>query len=180
MRLAVLASTLFAASLAASPARADIVGATPSAFEVHASEIVAASPERVWNKLVRIGEWWGDEHTYSGHGRNMRLDVRPGGCWCERWAEGAVEHGRVLLAMNRDGVRTLRLDAPLGPLQALAVNAVLTFTIAPDARGAKIDMTYRVSGDASLHLEQGGRDVNGVMMEQFGRLIRLVTSPSPG
>ena len=180
MRFAVLALALFAADLATRPAEAEVVAATPTRFEIRASQTVSASPEQAWNRLVRIGAWWGNEHTYSGNGHNMRLDARAGGCWCERWADGAIEHGRVVLVMTRAGVRTLRIDAPLGPLQEMAVNAVLTFTITPDARGAKIDMTYHVAGDASLHLEQVGSGVNGVMMEQFGRLIRLVTSGSPG
>jgi len=180
MRFAVAALAFVAAGLAADPAHADVVTATPGAFELRASQTVPASPERAWNALVRIGDWWGNEHTYSGNGRNMRLEARPGGCWCERWRDGGIEHGRVLLVMNREGVRTLRIEAPLGPLQEMAVNGILTFTIAPDAAGAKIDMTYRVSGDASLALDHVGPGVNNVMMEQYGRLIRLVTSGSPG
>jgi hypothetical protein len=82
--------------------------------------------------------------------------------------------------LNRDGVRTLRLNAPLGPLPKQMVNAVLTFTVAPDPEGAKIEMTYRASGDPSLSLDQVGPGVNAVIMEQYGRLIRLVTSRSPG
>src|SRR6185503_12202946 len=81
------------------PAEADVVTATPGSFELRASQTVPASPERAWNALVRVGDWWNNEHTYSGNGHNMRLDLRPGGCWCERWRDGAIEHGRVLLVM---------------------------------------------------------------------------------
>ena len=176
MRFAILALVFAALGFGASPAQADVVAATAGFFELNAQRTVSTSPERAWNALVRVGEWWNSEHTYSGNGHNMRLDLRPGGCWCERWREGAIEHGRVLLVMNHEGVRTLRVAAPLGPLQEMAVNAVLTFTIAPDPAGAKIDMTYRVSGDAGLHLDVVGPAVNSVMMEQYGRLIRLVTS----
>jgi hypothetical protein len=62
----------------------------------------------------------------------------------------------------------------------MAVNAILTFTITPVADGAKIEMTYRVSGDPALHLDQVGAGVNVVLTEQYDRLIRLVTSGSPG
>jgi len=149
-------------------------------FVLHAEQTVPAAPDRAWSALTRLGDWWNSEHTYSGNAHNLRLDPRAGGCWCEQWREGSVQHGRVLLVMNHDGVRTLRVDAPLGPLQEMAVNAVLTFTVAPDPAGAKIEMTYRVSGDASLGLDQVGPGVNAVIMEQYGRLIRLVTSGSPG
>jgi hypothetical protein len=179
MRFAILGLAALIA-FAVAPARADVVSATPSAFVLHAEQTVSAGPAQAWAKLARVGDWWNSEHTYSRNSHNLSLDLRAGGCWCERWNGGAVEHARVLLVMNRDGVRTLRLDAPLGPLQEMAVNAILTFTVAPDPAGAKITMTYRVSGDASLSLDQVGPGVNGVIMEQYGRLIRLVTSGSPG
>ena len=180
MRFAVLSLAALIACATAAPAHADVVSATPSTFVLRAEQTVPASPAQAWAKLSRIGDWWNSEHTYSGNAHNLTLDLRAGGCWCERWSGGAVEHARVLLVMNRDGVRTVRLDAPLGPLQEMAVNAILTFTISPDPAGAKIAMTYRVSGDASLSLDQVGPGVNAVIMEQYGRLIRLVTSGSPG
>ena len=40
----------------------------------------------------------------------------------------------------------LRLDAPLGPLQDMAVTGVLTFKLEPDVAGTRITMTYRVAG----------------------------------
>jgi hypothetical protein len=110
----------------------------------------------------------------------MQVDLRAGGCWCERWGNGqSVQHGRVLLIMEHDGVRTLRFDAPLGPLQELAVSGVLTFTVAPHANGAKITMTYRVSGDAALNLDQTAPLVDMVLLEQFGRLSRYSATGSP-
>lgn len=81
--------------------------------------------------------------------------------------------------MEHQGVRTLRMRADLGPLQELAVNGALTFTVAPHAEGAKITMTYRVSGDPSLNLEQMAPLVDSVLMEQFGRLGRYSASGSP-
>jgi hypothetical protein len=62
----------------------------------------------------------------------------------------------------------------------LAVNGALTFTVAPHANGAKITMTYRVSGDPALGLDQIAPLVDGVLMEQFGRLSRYSASGSPG
>jgi hypothetical protein len=110
----------------------------------------------------------------------MQVELRAGGCWCERWGDQSVEHGRVLLVLEHEGVRTLRFDAPLGPLQEMAVNAVLTFTVAPDPAGAKIHMTYRASGDPSLTLDQLAPVVDNVLLEQFGRLSRYSSTGSPG
>ena len=81
--------------------------------------------------------------------------------------------------MEHEGVRTLRIRADLGPLQERAVNAVLTFTVAPHASGAKITMSYRASGDPSLNLAELAPLVDMVLMEQFGRLSRYSASGSP-
>lgn len=174
---------LFAAALAlaawAAPARAEVQSASASAFTITAEADVAATPEQAYRALTQINRWWNSAHTYSGDARRLSLDPRAGGCWCERWAGGSVEHMRVLLNMEREGVRTLRMTGGLGPLQQMGVNAVLTFTIAPHASGAKITMTYRVTGDPALALDQVARPVEGVLLEQFGRLSRYSASGSP-
>jgi hypothetical protein len=176
MRL-VIAIAALACLFWAAPARADGARAGQTGFIVSADTTVSTTPERAWRALLRPGRWWSSEHTYSGDAGRMSLDARAGGCWCERWRGGqSVEHGRVLLVMEREGVRTLRLLGALGPLQEMGVSGVLTFTVAPDPAGAKITMTYRVAGDAGLGLEQLAPLVDMVLMEQFGRLARFTAS----
>jgi uncharacterized protein YndB with AHSA1/START domain len=177
MRLALIFAALF---LFAAPARAEVTSATPSAFVIEAEAELAGSPDEVWSDLVRIQRWWGSSHTYSGDSARLRLETRAGGCWCERWGEGqSVEHMRVVLVMEHEGVRTLRAIGGLGPLQEMGVSGVLTFTIAPHANGAKVMMNYRVTGDASLNLNQAAAPVDSVLLEQFGRLTRYSASGSP-
>jgi uncharacterized protein YndB with AHSA1/START domain len=176
----IFAAAAFAAFFAAAPAWAEVASATPNGFLLQAEAEVATTPERAWRAVGQIGRWWNGAHTYSGEGRRMQIDLRAGGCWCERWGDGqSVEHGRVVLVMEHEGVRTLRVNAPLGPLQEMAVNGALTFTVAPHANGAKITMTYRVSGDPALGLDQMAPLVDGVLVEQFGRLSRYSASGSP-
>lgn len=168
------------AVLTAAPAQADVISSSPSGFVIEAEAGVVATPQRAWRALTQMGRWWSDAHTYSGDARRMHVDIRAGGCWCERWSGGqSVEHGRVLVVMDSDDVRTLRFDTALGPLQALAVNGVLTFTVAPHAGGARITMAYRVSGEPSLDLDRLAPLVDLVLMEQFGRLSRYSSSGSP-
>lgn len=178
MRLFYMA--LAAALTFAPQARAEVVAASAGSFQIRTEQEVEAAPETVWRALGRVGRWWGDEHTYSGSGANMRMDVRAGGCWCETWGRGqSVEHGRVLLVMEREGARTLRLVGGLGPLQELGAIGVLTYTVTPHASGAKIVMTYSVSGDPGLNLDRMAPLVDMVLLEQFGRLGRFSASGSP-
>jgi uncharacterized protein YndB with AHSA1/START domain len=177
-------AVLIALVCIATPARAEVASSSPSAFVIQAEADVAASPAETWRRLLRIERWWNAEHTYSGDARRLSLDPRAGGCWCERWGDGqSVEHMRVVLVMENDGVRTLRTVGGLGPLQEMGVNGVLTFTVAPladsHASGTKITMTYRVAGDATLGLDRLAPLVDGVLLEQFGRLSRYSATGSP-
>ena len=81
--------------------------------------------------------------------------------------------------MEHEGVRTLRVIGALGPLQEMGVTGILTFTVAPHPNGAKVTMTYRVTGDASLNLNAISAPVDSVLMEQFGRLTRYSVSGTP-
>ncbi len=178
MRIAIAAAA--AVLLCIGPARAEVVSASAGGFLIQAEADVAADPDDAWRALQRIGRWWSNAHTYSGDARRMQVEMRAGGCWCERWGDGqSVEHGRVVLVMEHEGVRTLRFNAALGPLQGMAVNGVLTFAVAPHANGAKFTMSYRVSGDPALTLDQVAPLVDMVVSEQFGRLSRYSASGSP-
>lgn len=160
-------------------AAAEVTSATASGFHIESETLLTAPAADAWRALTQIERWWSPAHTYSGDARNLSLQPRAGGCWCEQWGNSSVEHGRTILAMERDGAYTLRLDAALGPLQAAGAQGVLTFTITPEASGARLRMSYRVSGEPGLGLEAMAAPVNAVMMEQFGRLSRLVTTGSP-
>jgi len=179
MRSIVVAAACLFGLAWASPAHADVVSATTSGFVLSAQAEVAASPEHTWRALGRLPRWWNGSHTYSGDAGNLRLDLRAGGCWCERWGAGQIEHARVVLLMETEGTHTLRLIGGLGPLQDLGATGVLTFTVAPSATGSTLTMTYRVFGDAAHDFQRLAPLVDGVMMEQFGRLSRYSASGSP-
>lgn len=162
------------------PARAEVAQASPSAAAFHFEAETSAAPDQAWRALTDVGHWWSSAHTYSGNARNLRLEPRAGGCWCERWADGQVEHMRVVLVLDHEGQRTLRLAGGLGPLQEMGVTGVMTFTIAPHGTGSMLTMDYRVSGDSSLTLDQIAPGVDAVLTEQFDRLVRFTRTGSAG
>lgn len=127
---------------------------------------IAASPQDAWDALVHPESWWPSDHTWSGDRSNLRLDPRAGGCFCESWGDASAEHGRII--MSQPG-RLLRFRGALGPLQDMAVTAVLTVTlVAAEAGGTDATVTYRVSGDASHKLDTFVPAVDKVIGLQFG------------
>jgi hypothetical protein len=168
------------AALLAPPASAEVAAASPGGFLLQAESELRASPDQAWRRLVQIQSWWSPAHTYSGDSNNLRLTARAGGCWCERWGDAqSVEHARVVLAMQNEGVRTLRAVGGLGPLQAMGASGVITFTVSPSGQGAKLTMSYRVAGDPSLNFGELAPAVDSVLMEQFARLIRYADTGAP-
>lgn len=178
MRILLVAAAALLAVQA--PAQAEVVSASAGAFTSRNEADVAKSPDDVWRALGQIGRWWRGDHTYSSNSSNLRLDLTAPGCFCERWSGGTVEHGRVVLAFTREGVKTLRLYAALGPLQDMGVDAVWTVTVTPrPGGGARVGWVYHVAGDPGLSLNTIAGPVDGVMTEQFGRLIRFIGTGAP-
>jgi hypothetical protein len=61
--------------LAASPAAAEVVSASPNGFEVRHTVNLVVKPEVAFSSFADVGAWWDDEHTYSSEGKNMSLEL---------------------------------------------------------------------------------------------------------
>jgi uncharacterized protein YndB with AHSA1/START domain len=152
-------------------AHAEIKAAAPDALVFQFKGEIPLPREAAWTRVLAIGSWWNDGHTYSGKAANMSIDPVAGGCWCETWPGGGVEHGRVI-AMVRDEL--LRMQTALGPLQDTGVNAAMTITLADGATPGTtvVTLDYRVVGSSLTELSAWAEPVNGVLQEQFGRLLK--------
>jgi hypothetical protein len=164
-------------SLLAPSARAEVRVSAGHALTVEHKLSSAAAPADLYRALGRVGKWWNSEHTFSGRASNLSLRTEAGGCFCERWKDGSVEHGRVIQT-QRD--RLLRLNAALGPLIDLGATGVLTLELKPrpaageTKAGTDLVLTYRISGDASHDLTALATPVDRVLGEQATRLVRFV------
>lgn len=154
---------------------AEVKVASPDAFQIVLVDRVAAPPAVVYAAIGKVERWWAAEHTYSGDAANLSLAMEPGGCFCERWKDGAVEHGRAVMLM-RDQV--VRLSAALGPLQNKAVSGVLTFLLKADDGGTALTVGYRVNGSGASALDKDAPAVDGVLAVQVQRLKRYVETGS--
>jgi len=163
-------------ALAGVPAVAAVTEARPDGFLLEVQAEVAAPPEAVYRALGQIGQWWGPDHTWSGDAANLSLALEAGGCFCERWDGGSVEHARVV-AVRRNEL--LRLRGALGPLQSTAVSGVVTFTLKPAGGGTHLEVSHRVSGDSGSALDRIAPGADRMLVETVGRLERFVETGSP-
>jgi len=158
------------------PAAAETSGVSPNGFVVTHRHDVKATPRQVFEAMGRIDRWWNGAHTHSGDASKLRLDLTAGGCFCERWDGGSVEHGRVIHVV-KDAV--VRLQGGLGPLQEFPVNGVLTFAASTVEARTVLTVTYRVSGPTDAGLEKWAGGVDRVIGEQAARLVAFVESGKP-
>lgn len=159
------------ASAIAVPVYAEVRASAPDGLVLQHKGQVPLAREDAWKRLVALGTWWSDAHTYSGSASNMTVDPMAGGCWCEVWPGGEIEHGRVVLAMPN---QVLRFSTALGPLQDLGVSGTLTVTLTDGATSGTTSLTwdYKVAGSSLTNLAPMAKLVDGVMQEQFDRLIK--------
>ncbi len=172
LRRAVLLGSL----LAAIPAFAAVDDVTPGGFLVHHRVTVHAAPARAWDALVTPSLWWSPDHTWSGDAKNLSMDVRPGGCFCEKLANGGVQHLAIVYAGKPE---VLRMAGALGPLQGSGVAGALTFALKAQGDSTVVDMTYSVGGYLKGGLDKIAAPVNGMLGEQIERYRRLVDNGSP-
>jgi hypothetical protein len=158
------------------PVNAEVKQAAADSMLIEINAKIAAPASAVYDGIVHVERWWSSEHTYSGDAKNLSMSAEPGGCFCERWKDGAVEHGRVEMALRN---QTVRLVAPLGPLQARAVNAVLTFQLAFAEGVTSLALSYRVNGSSVSALDKSATAVDGVLTEAVERLKRLIETGKP-
>ncbi|RDI99125.1 ATPase [Dyella solisilvae] len=168
MRIQTFAAAVLLSLLAAGT-HAAVTKAAPDQLLIQDTRTIHASPEKLYAALVDIGHWWNGEHTYSGDASHLSLKAEADGCFCERWGNQSVAHGRVIWAAPG---HVLRLDTALGPLQGMAVQGVMTFTLKPAPEGASLQFEYRVNGSSGSGLDKVAQPVNEVLMEQLQRLQR--------
>lgn len=167
LKMAVAAGAM---AVAASPAFAEVTDAGAAGFALrHTVEIAQGDAADAFAAFTEIGAWWDPAHTYTGDAGRLSLDLSPGGCWCEQLFEGGfVEHMRLVYAVPGG---LLRFSGGLGPLQAMGAGGAMT--IAFDAReggGARVTLTYIVSGYAPGGLQGMAGPVDAVLGQAMARL----------
>ncbi len=162
--------------LLASGARADVTESGPSAFVVKLKRTVAAPPLKVWQTMLRPAGWWSAEHTFTGETKNLFIDAKIGGCFCEKVSGGGVQHLQVVAALPN---KMLVMSGGLGPLQQSGVSGAMTWSLAERDGKTEISWTYDVGGHYPGGLDPLSAKVDHVLAEQLDRLVRLIETGSP-
>jgi hypothetical protein len=172
-RLTVLFSIGVIGLLLGPAGRAEVIESTPAGFTTKTTAEISAGSGTVYRALTgQVGAWWDPQHTWSGNPRNMTIDPRADGCFCEKLTSGGtVQHMTVTLA---DPGKTLRLRGALGPLHEQAVIGTMTWTLTDAGSRTRVEMTYVVGGYMRGGLDSVVRVVDQVLTTQVGRLKRFV------
>lgn len=156
------------AALATAPAGTQVVSASPNAFHLKHSEPLVATKAQAWDLLRQPSLWWNGEHSYSADAANFYLDLKPGGCFCERMPDGGfVEHMRVL---SYSPGEEIVLEGMLGPLRTIPATGVLVFKLEDEGRNSRIQADFKVVGFPEGDGATWARAVDGVIVEQMQRL----------
>lgn len=158
---------------------AEVTDASTAGFHVSQRVGIHAEQRRVWDALtLDIADWWNPQLTVSGEARWMQLEVRPGGCLCERFDQSnGLEHLRVT------GVRApyfLRLNGGLGPLGLMGVNGSMTIELMAKQSGTDVQLVYAVGGYTPEGLDTLAEQVDAVMADILERLRQHVEAADNG
>jgi uncharacterized protein YndB with AHSA1/START domain len=149
-------------------AQADVRDVQPTLFTIESTVTSTAPPTDVYTSLTNPARWWHPRHTWSGDAKNLVMDAKAGGCYCETLpGGGSVQHSRVVWA---EPGRRLKLDGAFGPLQDMAVDALMAFTLEPAGTGTKITLTFRASGNFTMETAKLAPVVDQVLGQQLARL----------
>jgi hypothetical protein len=130
------------------------------------------TPTGAYRAFLNIGAWWSDAHTYSGAARNLKIDARPGGCWCEKLDGGGFER-HMMLEYAQPG-KALRILGGLGPLQEMGAAGAQTVQFAPaDSGGTMVTVRYAVNGRDAGSWRDLAPVVDRVLGEQLTRFGAL-------
>jgi uncharacterized protein YndB with AHSA1/START domain len=166
------------AALGIGDARCDVLEATPGGFELKTTVTIAAPRARAYDALVNaMGRWWDPEHTYTADAKNLSIEARPGGCFCERLPDqGGVQHAMVVLVIPG---KTLRLVGALGPLQQSGIQGSLTWDLADREGSTEATLTYSVGGYRQGGLQALAPLVDSVLAAQLRRLKNFLEKGTP-
>ncbi len=171
-RLKALTAMLIA-SVIATEANGEVLDAAPGGFTISYQTEISAARIDVYNAAVNnVGDWWSDDHTYTGNAGNMYIEAKTQGCFCEKLGvDGGVVH--LVVTFVNPG-EMLRLTGGLGPLGLMGVNGNMTWEFTDSEEGTIVTLNYALGGYMDGGLDSIAEAVDGVLVEQMTSLKAFV------
>jgi len=170
-------TTLVILALIATPVAAEVVDSASNGFTVKTALQIQATPDSVWRRLIQVGDWWNPAHTFSGDAKNLSIEEKAGGCFCDKLPNsGGVRHMQVVFLAPG---KSLVLSGGLGPLQSIATTGSMSIQLAPSEGGTKLQVIYAVAGYLAAGMNSFAAPVDSVLAEQFTRLKNLIEDGDP-
>jgi uncharacterized protein YndB with AHSA1/START domain len=158
--------------LLACVAQGAVTDIAANGFTVEIDSHIAAPPGKVYATLIEPARWWSSDHTFSGDAKNLHVDAKAGGCWCETLPSGgSVLH---LTVVDADPGKTLRLRGALGPFQGLGADGALTWKLKAAGDGTDLSVTYALGGYNKDGFAELSKLADSVLATQVGRLKALI------
>lgn len=153
--------------------KAEVVSATDNYFHIKITAEVKATPSEAYAQYLKVGEWWSSDHTWFGDAKNMRIEAKAGGCFCETSEQGNVMHMQVSAVFPNSEVRML---GGLGPLQMMGLSGAMSWKfVAKDEQTTEIIHEYRVNGGGQTELPKFAEIVNKVQELQVSLLAKKLS-----
>lgn len=171
------AIAVVALALATGGGQAKVAAVGPTGFVVEHSAEVKGSAKAAYDAFVKVGSWWGANHSFSGDSKNLSIHTKPGGCWCEKLPNGGfVKHMDVVHAAPGS---MLVFSGGLGPLQFMGVAGSMTVSFANANGVTTVKLRYDVGGRDEKNFEDISKAVDGVLAEQFARYAKVAAGEKP-
>ncbi len=158
--------------------QAEVLDADTNGFTIRINTKVDAERMAVYKAAVdNVGSWWHSDHTISGFAKNLYIDARVPGCFCEKLGQGAgIVH--MTVTYLSPGI-VLRLTGGLGPLGLMGVDGNMTWEFDDTTDGTVVTLNYAVGGYYADGLDAIAPAVNNVLEEAMQRLRAFAETGDP-
>jgi len=175
----IIRSVAFAGALLAQApgASAKVIDQSATGFTLAYEADFTVEPNAAYDAFVDSGSWWSKDHTYSRDSKNLTIDLKNGGCWCETLPNGGFVRRMELIHVVPG--EWLLLRGGLGPLAFMGVAGAMRVTFEKEDKGTHVTMRYAIGGHDDDDFKTIPNEVDQVLGEQFKRYSNFVTTGKP-
>jgi hypothetical protein len=156
---------------------AKVVSQSAAGFVVTHEADVAVDPKAAYDAFVKVGRWWNDSHSFSGAAKNISIEPRADGCWCEALPNGGSVRHMTVVHANPGAL--LVFNGGLGPLQFMGVAGSMKVSFKARDKGTHVSVVYAVGGYDAGDFKDISQGVDAVLGEQIKRYGDFASTGKP-